>query len=57
MLNIIQSFDEGIEASFRVRDIATDGFEIKNDLRQGFRMALTLFNLYFNVMVSTVYVA
>ena len=52
MLNIIQSFQDGMEGSVRVRDAVTDGFEVMNGLQQGCTMVHTLFNLYFNAMVS-----
>jgi len=45
MLNIIQSFHEGMEASVRMRDGVDDSFEVMNGLWQGCIMAPTLFNL------------
>jgi len=50
MVNIIKSFHEGMEASVRVGGTFTESFEVV--LRQGCTMAPTLFNLYFNAMVS-----
>ena len=41
-----------MEAKVRVRDTVTDEFEVRNGLWQGCTMAPTLFNLYFNAMVS-----
>ena len=52
MLNIIQSFQDGMEASVRVGDTVIDGFEVRNGLRQGCTMAPTLLNLYFNAIIS-----
>ena len=52
ILSIIQSFHEGMEASVRMRIGVTDSFQVRNGLRQDCTMAPTLFNLYFNQMVS-----
>ena len=52
MLEIIKSFHEGMCAEVRVGHDTTDCFEVKNGLRQGCTMAPTLFNIYFNAMVS-----
>jgi len=52
MLNIIKSFHEGMEAIVRVEGVITESFEVRKGLQQGFTMAPTLFNLYFNAMVS-----
>ena len=51
MLSIIISFQDDMEAVFRVGDTITNRFEVRNDLRQGCTMTPTLFNLYFNAMV------
>ena len=51
MLSIIISFQDDMEAVFRVGDTITNRFEVRNDLRQDCTMAPTLFNLYFNAMV------
>ena len=52
MLSIIRSFHEGMQAGVRVGSSVTDCFEVQNGLRQGCTMAPTLFNIYFNAMVS-----
>ena len=51
MLNIIRFFHEGMQAGVRVGSAVTNCFEVWNCLRQGYTMAPTLFNVYFNAVV------
>lgn len=44
MLRIIKSFHEGICAEVSVGHAVINSFEVRNDLRQGCTMILTLFN-------------
>ena len=52
MVNIIRSFHEGMQTSVSVNGENTPVFEVRNGLRQGCTIAPTLFNLYFNAVVS-----
>ena len=52
ILSIIRSFHEGMQAGVRVGNSVTDHFEVQNGLRQGYTVAPTLFNTYFNAMVG-----
>ena len=52
MLSIIRSFHEGMQAGVRVGSAVTNCFEVRNGLNQGCTMAPTLFNIYFNAMVT-----
>ena len=52
MLSIIKSFHDDMETIVRVGDAVANRFEVRNGLHQGCTMAPTLFNLYFNAMVS-----
>ena len=52
MINIIRSFHEGMKSSVSVNGEHTSEFEVRNGLRQGCTIAPTLFNLYFNAVVS-----
>ena len=53
MLGVIRSFHEGVYAGVRVGTDVSGKFEVRNCLRQGCTMAPTLFNIYFNAMVTT----
>ena len=52
MLNVVNSFHEGMHAEVRVGSTVTDRFEVRNGLRQGCTLAPTLFNIYFSAMVA-----
>ena len=52
MLSIIQSCHQDMRAEVRVGSDLSDAFEMKNGLRQGCTLAPTLFNVYFNAMVT-----
>ena len=52
MLNIIQSFHEGMQAEVSVKDMTTDTIEVMNGLRQGCTLAPTLFNVYYSAVVA-----
>ena len=52
VLSYIQSFSEVVEASVRAGDTVADRFEFRNSLWQGCTMVPTLFNLYFNAILS-----
>ena len=52
MVNIIRSLHEGMKTEVRVDGHTAPEFEVRNGLRQGCTIALTLFNLYFNMVVS-----
>ena len=52
LVNIIKSLHEGMKAEVTVDDQTTPEFEVKNGLRQGCTIAPTLFNLYFNMVIT-----
>ena len=53
MLRIVNSFHEGMEAEVRVGASLSEGFEVRNGLRQGCTLAPTLFNIYFSAVVAS----
>ena len=52
MVKLIQSLHEGMKAEVHVNGNITPEIEVRNGLRQGCTIAPTLFNLYFNLVVS-----
>ena len=53
MVSVVKSFHEEMNAEVRVGSSSTDVFDMNNDVHQGCTLAPTLFDLYFNVIVST----
>lgn len=51
MVEIIQSLHDGMKVEVIVDGSAIPGIEVQNGLHQGWSMAPTLFNLYFNLAI------
>ena len=52
IINLIQSLHEGMKAEVSVSGGTTPAIEVNNGLRQGCTIAPTLFNLYFNMVIT-----
>ena len=52
LLSIIGSLHDGMKVEVTVIGNLTPDFEVCNGLRQGCVIALSLFNLYFNLVIS-----
>ncbi len=52
IINLIQSLHEGMKAEVSVSGGTTPAVEVNNGLRQGCTIAPTLFNLYFNMVIT-----
>ena len=53
MLNVINSFHDGMKATIRIGSTQSESFSVCNGLRQGCTLAPTLFNLYFNAVMTS----
>lgn len=51
LVEIIQSLHDGMKVEVIVDGSAIPGIEVQNGLHQGWSMAPTLFNLYFNLAI------
>ena len=52
LLSIIRSLHDDMKAEVTVDGNLTPDFEVRNGLRQGCVIALSVFNLYFNLIIS-----